>query len=70
MLKQFGVSAKVLMKLIRKAVSKYLLETALRKKQSSAPFVYSTLFITFYLQKANKNEMLKKFGASNNEIYQ
>ena len=69
MLKEFGVSAEVVMKLIREAFSKYLLETALRKEQSLAPFVQHP-FHSLLSAESSKNEMLKKFGASTNEIYQ
>ena len=30
----------------------------------------STLFTTFYEQKASKNDMLQQFGVSTNQIYQ
>ena len=52
----------MLIKFTSKTFSKWLFETSLCLKL--------TLFIAFYQQKASKNEMLKQFGVSTNEIYQ
>ena len=59
----------MLTKFIRKTFSKHLFETSLSKSKDQL-LSQSTLFIAFYQQKASKNEMLKQFGVSTNEIYQ
>ena len=56
------------MKFISLLFSKWLFETALQKEQL-APFVEHTFHSLLWL-KVNKNEILKQFGVSTNEIYQ